>query len=36
VEEFAQKVSSQHVVVAYGDHTEALQDLCRILGVEIL
>ncbi len=35
VEEFAQKVSSQHVIVGYGDYTEALHDLCSILGIPV-
>ncbi len=34
VEEFAQQVWSQHVIVAYGDHSESLKDLCRILNIE--
>jgi L-fucose isomerase-like protein len=33
VEEFAQKVLSQHYIVAYGDVTRELTDLCRLLGV---
>ena len=36
VEEFAQKVSSQHVIVCYGDHREAVQDFCKLMGIEIL
>lgn len=36
VEEFAQKVSSQHVIVAYGDCTAALKDFCGLVGIEIL
>jgi len=36
VPEFAQKVSSQHVLVAYGDCTEGLRDLCGLLGIEWL
>ena len=35
VEEFSQKVSSQHVLVAYGDHTETIKDLCSLLDIEI-
>jgi L-arabinose isomerase len=35
VEEFSQKVSSQHVLVCYGDHTEAIKDLCTLLDIEI-
>ncbi|MCI8418609.1 MAG: hypothetical protein HFI33_14130 [Lachnospiraceae bacterium] len=36
VEEFSQKVSSQHVIVAYGDYRETLTDLCKLLHIEIL
>jgi L-fucose isomerase-like protein len=36
VDEFAQKVSSQHVIIGYGDHTEALHDLCRLLDIEVI
>ncbi len=36
VEEFAQKVSSQHVIVAYGDYTEALSDFCRLNDIEMI
>ncbi len=36
VEEFAQKVSSQHVIVAYGDHREAINDFCRLLDIEVM
>jgi len=36
VEEFAQKVSSQHVIIAYGDFSKELRDLCYILDLEIL
>ncbi|MDR2617580.1 MAG: hypothetical protein LBC62_01805 [Treponema sp.] len=36
VKEFSQKVSSQHVLLCYGDHTETLKDLCGILGITIL
>lgn len=35
VEEFAQKVSSQHVIVAYGDWTEAIRDFCSMMGIEV-
>lgn len=34
VEEFAQKVSSQHVIVGYGDLTEELKDFCGLTGIE--
>lgn len=36
VEEFAQKVASQHYLVAYGDQREKMEDLCNILGIEIV
>ena len=36
VPEFAQTVYSQHVIVAYGDFTEALRDFCRMLDVELI
>jgi L-arabinose isomerase len=36
VEEFSQKVSSQHVLVCYGDHTETLTDLCALLDITVL
>ncbi len=34
VDEFAQKVASQHTILAYGDHRQDLGDLCRLLGIE--
>jgi L-arabinose isomerase len=36
VEEFAQKVSSQHVLVCYGDHGETIKDLCGLLDITVL
>ena len=36
VEEFAEKVSSQHVLVCYGDHREALKDLCGLLDIKVI
>lgn len=36
VEEFAQKVSSQHVIISYGDNTETLKDLCNLLDIEVI
>ena len=36
VEDFAQKVSSQHVIVAYGDCTEALRDFCRLMDIDLV
>jgi hypothetical protein len=34
--EFAEKVLSQHYIIAYGDHTEALKDFCRLKKISIL
>ena len=36
VEEFAQKVGCQHVIVTYGDNTELFKDLAQILGIEVI
>ena len=36
VEEFAQNVCSQHVIVAYGDYTEAITDFCRMMDIELV
>jgi len=33
VEEFAQKALSQHYILAYGDITRELSDLCKLLGI---
>ena len=36
VEEFAQNVSCQHVIVAYGNYTEALRDFCKMMDIEFV
>jgi len=36
VEEFAQNVSCQHVIVAYGNFVEALKDFCKMLDIEMI
>ena len=36
VEEFAQNVSSQHVIVAYGDYAEAVRDFCKMMDIELV
>ena len=36
VEDFAQKVSSQHVIVAYGDYVEAVKDFCKMMDIELI
>jgi L-fucose isomerase-like protein len=33
VEEFAQKVSGQHYIIAYGDHSDRLMDFCRLKNI---
>lgn len=36
VEEFAQRVSCQHVIVAYGNYVEALRDFCGMMDIELV
>ncbi len=36
VEEFAQNVCSQHVIVTYGNHVEALRDFCKMMDIELI
>ena len=36
VEEFAQRVSGQHVIVAYGDFAEELRDFCKLMDIELI
>ena len=36
VEEFTQKISGQHYIIAYGDHSEALKDFCKIKNIRIV
>ncbi len=36
VEDFAQKVMCQHYIVSYGDNTEVIGNLCKMLGIEII
>jgi L-fucose isomerase-like protein len=36
VEEFAQKVSSQHVLLCYGNYSETIRDLCALLDITVL
>jgi hypothetical protein len=36
INDFVQKVLSQHYILSYGDNTEPLTDLCNILGVQVL
>jgi L-fucose isomerase-like protein len=36
VDTFLDNVLSQHYIIAYGNHTDVLNDLCHILGVEMV
>ena len=36
VEEFAQNVLCQHVIVAYGNHLETVKDICKLLNMELI
>lgn len=36
VEDFAQKVMGQHYIATYGDNTEVLADICRLLDITII
>lgn len=36
VEAFAQKISGQHYIIAYGDYVAYLQDFCRINNIKIV
>ncbi len=36
VEEFAQNVASQHVIVTYGDNREVFEDFAKLLGLAVI
>lgn len=36
VAEFAERVSSQHVIICYGDHREAVCDFCMLMEIDLL
>lgn len=36
VERFVDQVLSQHYLIAYGDHVEAVKDVCKLLGVGVI
>ena len=36
VEEFAEKVSSQHVIVCYGDYRAAVRTFCKLMDIDLL
>jgi L-arabinose isomerase len=33
---FVQKISGQHYIIAYGDHSEALKDFCYLKNIEVV
>ncbi len=35
-ENFAQNVMCQHYIISYGDNTEKMKNLCKILGIRVL
>jgi L-arabinose isomerase len=36
VEEFAQKISGQHYIIAYGDHAQTLRDFCYLKDITVV
>ena len=36
VESFAQNVMCQHYIISYGDNTELIENLCDMLGIQII
>lgn len=36
VEEFAQNVACQHVILAYGDFVEEIKDFCKMMDIELV
>lgn len=36
MEDFTQKISGQHYIIAFGDHTQALKDYCYINDIEVV
>ena len=34
IDDFAQRVMSQHYIVTYGDNTKVLKDMCRLLDIK--
>ncbi len=36
VEDFAQKISGQHYIMAYGNHVQALLDFCSLNNIEVI
>ncbi len=36
VEEFCQKISGQHYIIAYGDHTQSIADYCYLKNIKLI
>ena len=36
VEDFAQKISGQHYIIAYGDHVQAISDFCYLKNIKLI
>jgi L-arabinose isomerase len=36
IEDFAQKISGQHYIIAYGDHKQALMDFCYLKNIRVI
>lgn len=36
VEDFAQKISGQHYIIAYGDHVQAMSDFCYLKNIKLI
>jgi len=36
VEEFTQKISGQHYIIAYGDHMQAISDFCYLKNIKVI
>ena len=36
VEDFAQKISGQHYIIAYGDHAQTLRDFCYLKDIKVV
>ncbi|NMB95520.1 MAG: hypothetical protein GYA02_02760, partial [Clostridiaceae bacterium] len=36
IDDFAQKVMGQHYIVTYGDNTEVLKDICKLLDITVV
>ena len=36
MEDFTQKISGQHYIIAFGDHTQSLKDYCYINDIEVV